>query len=192
VSSHGSGGVADGKSPSTSSTLRRSLLQYRYRSSRPSCVVCIGVPRRQHCQDDKSAVSDGVEDQRAEEALMGQKKAKNHHVSFGKSRLSRERRVLSARCDTGIRTTDAKYCSRSLSCSSVAQWLSTSKKWRRGQLELTSKLPATSVRIDTELVGVPPGPCRNTKRRCSTFSTPHSSAEFFVPCQFSARVQLPS
>jgi hypothetical protein len=33
--------------------------------------------------------SDGGEDQGAEEAFMGQKKANNHDVSFGKSRLAR-------------------------------------------------------------------------------------------------------
>jgi len=43
-----------------------------------------------------SAVSDGGEDQGAEEAFMGQKKAKNHHVSFGKSRLARAALPFSA------------------------------------------------------------------------------------------------
>jgi len=41
-------------------------------------------------------VSYGGEDQGAEEAFMGQKKAKNHHDSFGKSRLARAALPFSA------------------------------------------------------------------------------------------------
>jgi len=47
--------------------------------------------------------SDRGEDQGAEEeAFMGQKKAKNHHVSFGKSRLARAA-LLSARVRVQVR-----------------------------------------------------------------------------------------
>jgi len=53
----------------------------------------------------KSAVSDGGEDQGAEQVtVMGRKKAKNHHVSFGKSRLARSALPFSAPMTTPMTT----------------------------------------------------------------------------------------
>ena len=52
------------------------------------CGLAEGQSKRLLCQADKSAVSDGGEDQGAEEALWD-RRGKNHHVSFGKSRLAR-------------------------------------------------------------------------------------------------------
>ena len=46
-------------------------------------------------------MSEGGEAQGAEEAFMGQKQAKNHHVSFVKEPVSRERLFLSARKTKG-------------------------------------------------------------------------------------------
>jgi len=46
-------------------------------------------------------MSDGGEDQGADEAFMGQKKAKNQLVSFGKSRLARAALPFSA-SDMGV------------------------------------------------------------------------------------------
>ena len=58
--------------------------------SRPPITMCADSdPGSSGIAERWSAVSDGGEDQGAEEAFMGQKKAKNHHVSFEESRLVR-------------------------------------------------------------------------------------------------------